>query len=431
MTGEQISVDLLGEFISNKSNKTLTGNCIVSLNNDKILVANGNQYFSAKDGLIFIPSNYETESFRLNNVKIGIDFHWEQQKKLEYRGSIKFVINNNQVSAVNIINIEDYLVSVISSEMNPINPLEFLKAHAIVSRSWLISQLINKEKNASNYFIETDEEIIKWYDKSDHKLFDVCADDHCQRYQGIGKVRNEKIEKAVHETNGLVLKNGNMILDARYSKCCGGKSELFENVWEPIPNDAITSIFDYKFAPDEFDRELKTEKCAERWLNEKPNSFCNTNDETILENILTDFDKKTFDFYRWQKEYSQEELHNLINTNLNINFGNILDLQPIERGESGRLIRLKIVGTNKTLTIGKELEIRKVLSDTHLYSSAFYVEKLNVQNGVPQKFILHGAGWGHGVGLCQIGAAVMAKQKYRFDEILLHYFPKATIGKAY
>ena len=220
-------------------------------------------------------------------------------------------------------------------------------------------------------------------------------------------------------------------MDARYSKCCGGKTELFENVWEPFPHGAIISIFDYKFAPDEYDRDLKKEKCAVRWIDDQPNSFCNTNDEALLSNILIDFDTKTNNFYRWQIEYSQQELQNLINNNLNLNFGWILDLLPVERGESGRLIKLKIIGTNKTFTIGKELEIRRVLSKTHLYSSAFYAEKKNIENGVPQKFILHGAGWGHGVGLCQIGAAVMAKQKYRFDEILLHYFPKAIIHKAY
>ncbi len=431
LSAEQISVDLLGEFLNNETQKLLIGNCSIKIENKQLAVSCGDVRFSAKSGLIFIPSNYETELFRINDVKIGIDFHWEQQKRLEYKGSLKFVINGEKIIAININNIEDYLVSVISSEMSPDNSIEFLKSHAIISRSWIISQLYASTQIKQQTFIDSDEEIMKWYDKEDHLLFDVCADDHCQRYQGRKKVKNIEIEKAVNETFGLVLNFEDRILDARYSKCCGGKTELFENVWQPVINRGISSVFDYKFAPDEYEGNLKTEKCAEMWFTEKPNSFCNTTDKLLLANILIDYDKDTIDFYRWEVEYSQQELSEILKSKLGIDFGEITDLIPIERGESGRLIKLKIVGNLKSVVVGKELEIRKSLSRTHLYSSAFFVEKGNIENGIPQKFILHGAGWGHGVGLCQIGAAVMAKQKYRFDEILLHYFPNATISRAY
>jgi len=314
--------------------------------------------------------------------------------------------------------------------MSPKNSVEFLKAHAIVSRSWLISQLLNKGKTQMEFTNNSDEHIV-WHDKNDHNLFDVCADDHCQRYQGISKIRNENVDKAIKLTKGLVLTFDKKVLDARYSKCCGGKTELFENVWEPTPSTGLQSIFDYKYPPDEYERNLTDEKCARRWFLDRPKSFCDTDDENLLDNILVDFDKKTQNFFRWQIIYSQKDIAALINKNLGMDFGRILDLQPIKRGESGRLIKLKIIGEKKTLTIGKELEIRRVLSEKHLYSSAFFVEKEDIKNNVPQKFILNGAGWGHGVGLCQIGAAVMAGQNYRFDEILLHYFPQAKIEKAY
>ena len=430
LSGEQISVDLLGDFSINKSNEKITGKCIVNFERNVVKIKCNNKIYTKEKDFLLTPSYYETEMFRLNNVKIGMDFHWEQQKNLMYQGSLKFVINEEELTAINIINIDDYLRSVISSEMSPKNSVEFLKAHAIVSRSWLISQLLNKDKSQVE-FTNNSEEHIVWHDKNDHKLFDVCADDHCQRYQGISKIRNENVDKAIKLTKGLVLTFDKKVLDARYSKCCGGKTELFENVWEPTPSTGLQSIFDYKYPPDEYERNLTDEKCARRWFLDRPKSFCDTDDENLLDNILVDFDKKTQNFYRWQIIYSQQEIAALINNNLEMDFGQILDLQPIERGESGRLIKLKIVGEKKSLTIGKELEIRRVLSEKHLYSAAFFVEKEDIKNNVPQKFILNGAGWGHGVGLCQIGAAVMAERNYRFDEILLHYFPQVKIEKAY
>jgi len=430
LSGEEISIDLLGDFSINKSNEKITGKCIVNFERNVVKLKCNNKIYTKEKDFLLTPSYYETEMFRLNNVKIGMDFHWEQQKNLMYQGSLKFVINEEELTAINIINIDDYLRSVISSEMSPKNSVEFLKAHAIVSRSWLISQLLNKGKTQMEFTNNSDEHIV-WHDKNDHNLFDVCADDHCQRYQGISKIRNENVDKAIKLTKGLVLTFDKKVLDARYSKCCGGKTELFENVWEPTPSTGLQSIFDYKYPPDEYERNLTDEKCARRWFLDRPKSFCDTDDENLLDNILVDFDKKTQNFFRWQIIYSQKDIAALINKNLGMDFGRILDLQPIKRGESGRLIKLKIIGEKKTLTIGKELEIRRVLSEKHLYSSAFFVEKEDIKNNVPQKFILNGAGWGHGVGLCQIGAAVMAGQNYRFDEILLHYFPQAKIEKAY
>jgi SpoIID/LytB domain protein len=279
--------------------------------------------------------------------------------------------------------------------------------------------------------IKTEDELIKWYDKEDHTLYDVCADDHCQRYQGVTKFHAHNAQEAVANTRGMVLKYEDKICDTRFSKSCGGISESFENVWEPIKHPYLQKIVDYKFAPEEYDLDLRKETSAIKWIRNNPPAYCNTTDEKILSQVLVDYDRTTKDFYRWKVEYSQTEIAELIQRKSKIDFGDILDLIPIERGHSGRLIKLKVVGSNKTLIVGKELEIRKILSNSHLYSSAFIVDKENVVDGIPQKFVLTGAGWGHGVGLCQIGAAVMGEMGFSFDVILLHYFKNAEIKRIY
>ena len=315
----------------------------------------------------------------------------------------------------------------------PNSSLEFLKTHAIVSRSWLISQIKQKVSGTleGESLKQTEDEIIKWYDREDHENFDVCADDHCQRYQGITKVISKTAQQAIDATTGLVLKDNNMICDTRYSKCCGGLSENFENVWGDEKHSYLTMVPDYKFEPDNYDLDFSLEHNAEKWIRSAPPSFCNTKDEKILAQVLVDFDRETKDFYRWKVKYTQEELSALIKEKTGTDFGNIIDLSPLERGKSARIIKLKIVGSKKSLTIGKELEIRRALSKSHLYSSAFFVRKHNVENNLPGEFELFGAGWGHGVGLCQIGAAVMSEMGYEFDEILIHYFKGSKIAKLY
>jgi SpoIID/LytB domain protein len=311
--------------------------------------------------------------------------------------------------------------------------MEALKAHAIISRSWLFSQIkkakTSGEKNKTEYNSET--EHLKWYDREEHKLYDVCNDDHCQRYHGITKVISGVASQAIEFTRGIVLKYENEICDARYSKCCGGISESYENVWEPVKHEYLKPVIDHKFEPENYDTDLKIEEDASRWIKGNPSAFCNTNDKNVLSQILVDFDQATKDFYRWQVEYSQEEISKLILEKSGIDFGDIINLVPVERGASGRLTKLKVEGTKKTLIIGKELEIRKFLSPSHLYSAAIVIDKVGDDKGLPKKFIIHGAGWGHGVGLCQIGAAVMAAKGYMFDEILLHYFSGVKLKRIY
>jgi len=434
VTGGELKFSLLGNYYQLGTQNLFSGNFSAVIQNGKILLKGENGEFLFSSGITFKPENFNVELFKVFGVKIGIDFHWESAKDLIYAGSLKLIIEDNQLTAVNIAPLENYLEGVISSEMNPKSHLEFLKAHAVISRSWLLSQMENrkkqkKEKGAENTGDEN--EIIKWYDRGDHKNYDVCADDHCQRYQGLGKNVSEIVREAISETRGVALIQNDKIFDARYSKCCGGKTELFENVWSDAEKSQMPSIFDYKFPPDNFAEELESEQNAVEWINGLPEAFCNITDQEILEEILVEFDQKTKDFFRWEVEISQEKISNLLKEKLNIDFGDVLDLIPVERGASGRLIKLKIIGTKAEKTVGKELEIRRILSEKHLFSSAFVIEKLENKNGVPAGFVLRGAGWGHGVGLCQIGAAVMARQKYRFDEILAHYYPNIQIKRVY
>ncbi len=384
---------------------------------------NGNVY----QQLAFQPGR-EDASFTIEDVTIGKDFHWERKESQTFRGSIDFIVDEGKVCAVNILPVEDYLESVISSEMKPEASLEFLKAHAVISRSWIITQIKkrrcaeNESRDAFFSYRRTDSELTRWYDREDHTLFDVCADDHCQRYQGIAKIKNESVARAVKETRNLVLYYNGEICDTRFSKCCGGISEEFSTCWEDVDKPYLKPVRDSHYDTDMPD--LSTEENARNWILNSPPAFCNTQNKNILAQILNNCDQETTDFYRWNVEYSQEELTQLVNENLKEDLGEVIDLIPMARGKSGRIYKLMIVGTKKSITIGKELEIRRVLSSTHLFSSAFVVDKAK------DHFILHGAGWGHGVGLCQIGAAVMGENGYDYKQILSHYYPGSYLASA-
>lgn len=364
--------------------------------------------------------------FTLCDVTIGVEFHWQRKEAQSFKGGIEFYAADGAVTVINNINAEEYLKSVISSEMNAHASLELLKAHAVISRSWLIAQISKKgtdAKNGGKGMRADGNEIVKWYDRDDHDLFDVCADDHCQRYQGITKAYIPTVKRAVEETRGEVLVSDGEICDARFSKCCGGATEEFGYCWEDKDVEYLKGVRD---SADEAPLpDLTTECEAEKWIAAEPEAFCNTSDGEILRQILNDFDMETNDFYRWQVRYSQQELSDIVRERSGIDFGTIESLTPLERGVSGRISRLRIDGSKRSMIIGKELEIRKTLSRSHLYSSAFTVKR---ENG---DFVIYGAGWGHGVGLCQIGAAVMGSKGYGYREILAHYYKGARVEAAY
>ncbi len=405
------------------------GKQVVELSEGRILWEN-NFY----DELLFEPNDTQS-SFTLEDVTIGVNFHWERKEAQTFLGKLRFIVENNNICAINELPVETYLISVISSEMRATSSLELLKAHAVISRSWLLAQMEQRKAENSNLvnqpsLFKTDNEIVRWYDREDHKHFDVCADDHCQRYQGITKAANKHVVEAIKQTAGEILTSRGEICDARYSKCCGGAVEEFQYCWEDIRKPYLQALPDTM--PDATSLpNLTNEAVARQWILSSPNAFCNTTDQKVLSQVLNDFDQETTDFYRWTQIYSQAEVKQLLEEKLAMQFGDIIDLIPMERGKSGRIYRLKIIGTQRTLIIRKELEIRRALSKSHLYSSAFVVEKVDIKDGVPQQFIIKGAGWGHGVGLCQIGAAMMGVQGYRYDEILLHYYKSAEITKVY
>ena len=405
VSGEKISFELNGAYMA--KGEVITGAQTVEFLEGGIMWR-GTQYRN----LTFAPQS-EDASFRLDDVTIGVNFHWERKEAETFEGTLRIVVEADKIVAINELPVERYLTSVISSEMSATASLEFLKAHAVISRSWLLAQMEKRQRRENgggdNFFsfIKKDDEIIRWYDREDHTIFDVCADDHCQRYQGITKACNVHVAEAIAETRGQVLAYDGEICDARFHKCCGGETEEFQYCWEDTPKPYLVSFHD---------------------------PYCNTTDKHILSQVLNDYDQETPHFYRWTVEYTQKQLSELISRKLNADFGEIQDLIPLERGKSGRIWKLKIVGSKKTLTIGKELEIRRALSETHLLSSAFEVEVRSRESGVGSQektFILHGKGWGHGVGLCQIGAAVMGEQGKTYDEILLFYYRNAEIQRLY
>ena len=412
----------------NANGMTVSGKQSVSYENGAI-IWNGKRYKE----LVFQPQEAGA-SFSLEDVTIGVNFHWERKETQTFLGILRFAIEGTAMWAINELPVERYLESVISSEMSATSSLRLLEAHAVISRSWLLAQIENRrsaktEQTSLYSCITGKDKMIKWYDRQDHTLFDVCADDHCQRYQGITKETSPHVAVAIQHTCGQVLMSEGKICDARFSKCCGGAMEEFQYCWEDSPKPYLKAIGD---TPEKTIPDLTVEANAEEWIRTSPDSFCNTTDKNILSQVLNDYDQETTDFYRWRVYYTQEEISQLINSKLNIDFGQIMDLIPIERGKSARLCQLKIVGTKQTLIIGKELEIRRALSSSHLYSSAFVVDKEDVNaEGIPALFHIIGCGWGHGVGLCQIGAAVMGEKGYNYDQILAHYYPGADLKELY
>ena len=436
VSGQKIHFSLNKPYLA--KGEMVTGEQEVAFSEGGILW-NGNQYSS----LTFHPQSADA-SFSLSDVTIGVNFHWERKETQTFLGTLHFVVESDKICAINELPVERYLESVISSEMSATSSLELLKAHAVISRSWLLAQMKKRREVAesgNNFFsfVKKDDRLIRWYDREDHTIFDVCADDHCQRYQGITKETSPHVAEAIRQTKGQILMDGDDICDARFSKCCGGVTEEFQYCWEDTPKNYLSSVRDIiqgvksvgSAAPAPLPS-LQDEAAAEAWIRSNPPAFCNTTDKTILSQVLNDYDQETADFYRWKVTLTQEKLKQLLDEKLKMNFGDILDLQAEERGKSGRISKLRIVGTEKTFVIGKELEIRRALSDTHLYSSAFVVDRCDIdEKGVPQRFDIIGAGWGHGVGLCQIGAAVMGEEGFDYDAILLHYYQGAEIKKVY
>lgn len=435
LSGKEIQFSFPDEFISSD------GMAISGI--QQAVYRKGKIYWQEKeyDELSFTPQQTTSSFFELQDVTIGINFHWERKEVQRFKGELKIIVEDDKLTAINIISIEDYLTSVISSEMSVTASLELLKAHAVISRSWLLNKL-RVENGELRVTVQPDNaahsQLIKWYDHEAHKNFDVCADDHCQRYQGITRASTSRAIEAVSATRGEALMYEGKICDARFSKCCGGAFEEFQNCWENVRHPYLIGQRDSQTTNKLPDLTIEAE--ADKWIRTSPVAFCHTQDKKILSQVLNDYDQETADFYRWKVSYSQEELSELIHKRSGIDFGKIIDLIPVERGTSGRLVRLKIVGTLRTLTIGKELEIRRTLSNSHLYSSAFVVDKeykeedreyKEEEQKIPSRFILTGAGWGHGVGLCQIGAAVMGEKGYKYEEILSHYYPGSMIERQY
>ena len=417
-----ITFRLNGTFICN--GKSYQGGYTLTREGENYRLAGNTGTESVRLPLEFQPEDYAAADFDLMDVTIGIHFHWERQETQKFKGTLRLIDEGEHLTAVNRLPLEDYLRSVISSEMRATSHIELLKAHAVISRSWLLAQKAKAKKLDGTYCsgYQNEQEYIRWYDREDHRNFDVCADDHCQRYQGITRACTPAVHEAVERTQGEVLTYGGDICDARFSKCCGGATERFENTWEAVPHPYLTSLFD---APAEKTADLSREEDARAWILSAPPAFCHTDDRAILAEVLNDYDLETRHFFRWTESRTAGVLSALMREKLGIDFGDILDLVPVERGNSGRIIRLLVKGSRQSLTIGKELVIRKALSPTHLYSSAFVVEKEG------DTFTFHGAGWGHGVGLCQIGAAVMSAQGYGYRDILQHYFKGSEIIKIY
>lgn len=433
-SAKEIEFTLDGVFVDKASGRKLSGKWNATVKDQRIVISDGVQEFTADSPLDMIPSDPAGSSLILHGVTIGINFHWQRKEDQVFRGSLRILLKNNEITAINIVSVEDYLISVISSEMKATSSEELLKAHAVTSRSWLLAQLaktvsLRTGGKKYNSFTRSDDEIIKWYDREDHDDFDVCADDHCQRYQGITRASSPVVVKAVNETFGEVLMYDGSVCDARYYKCCGGITELFENTWEPVVHPYLQGIIDSPEMPEGFGTDLTIEKNAREWILGNPGAFCNTSDKKVLSQVLNDYDQETNDFFRWKVVYSQDELSRLVRERTGIDFGTIGALIPVRRGTSGRITRLRIEGSKRSLTIGKELEIRKSLSKSHLYSSCFVVDREDDGNEI--SFVLRGAGWGHGVGLCQIGAAMMGEKGYSYRDMLSHYFRDAAFEKLY
>ncbi|MBA4396019.1 MAG: amidase [Syntrophus sp. (in: bacteria)] len=409
-----------------------TGSFAVQAGGDGMIFSDsGGARIDRQAEMCFRPEQGST--FTLTDVTIGIGFHWERKQEQIFQGDLLLMSSpQGALTAVNRLHLEDYLASVISSEMSAMAPPEMLKAHTVASRSWLMAML---QRRGKTIHPDADRrkasgptgEILRWYGREDHVRFDVCADDHCQRYQGITRIISDQAAQAVRSTRGVFLVHENEICDARYHKACGGRTDNFENTWEEIPVPYLCSVVDADVPHEPVD----TEAAAYKWVLTRPDAYCNTTDEMLLRRVLPDFDQETADFFRWRVSYGREELEAILMEKSGIDFGSLQDLIPLQRGPSGRIMRLRIAGSKQTITVGRELEIRRWLSRSHLYSSAFCVSVERDADGLPIRFILDGAGWGHGVGMCQIGAAVMAEKGHKAEAILKHYFHGAGLKKLY
>ncbi|MGD0021068.1 MAG: SpoIID/LytB domain-containing protein [Smithellaceae bacterium] len=423
---KEAQINLNGYFHLPDGRK-ITGHLRIRTEKEQIVLiqSSGMRITGQKEILL---SAHDGAIFTVFDVQIGIDFHWQRSQEQSFRGNL-FLSANSAFSfdLINEIPLEDYIESVISSEMSARAPLEFLKAQAIVARSWLMAMLAKKKTTRSNPASKTENEIVVWQDVNDHEGFDVCADDHCQRYQGITRIISENVKTAIKETRGVFLVYAEEICDARYHKACGGQTEIFSTAWEDKSLPYLQSVTDHvdTRAP------IRLEKDAENWLRNKPPAYCNTADNKILSQILPSFDQETIDFYRWQVIYTRRDLEEIICKKSGIDIGELKNIIPIKRGPSGRICKLKIEGSKRTILVGKELEIRRCLSESHFLSSAFVVSAEHTKSGAVERFIFDGGGWGHGVGLCQIGAAVMASQGFPASEILSHYFTGTILKKLY
>jgi len=407
--------------------RAVSGRHFIQGDRGAVLISNDARRELIRNGEIRLEAAMNS-SFSLSDVKIGIDFHWERTQALTFAGDIILLAGGGSTfHLINEIPLEDYLASVISSEMSARAPLEFLKAQAVTARSWLVAMLEKKKEPRTKRSAGAENERILWQDVNDHVGFDVCADDHCQRYQGTTRIVSPNVRRAINDTRGRFLCFGGRICDARYHKCCGGQTEIYSTAWEDQNNDYLSNISDDA----NFHLPVRSENDARRWLTGRPKAYCNTTDKKLLSTILPDFDLETADFYRWRVAYRREELEDIIRKKSGLDFGEVKALVPLERGPSGRIFKLKIEGSKRTVIVGKELEIRRWLSPSHLLSSAFVVDEERQANGKISRFTLQGGGWGHGVGLCQIGAAVMAVQGFTAEEILAHYFTGAELQKLY
>lgn len=431
----QVSFELNGNFATPDGTAMPSGVYQANVSGRQLAIL---PHVSPTPEITLLPTNATTDSFTVHDVVIGINFHWERKEHQTFQGALKLKLDaDGNLLVINLVPLEQYVTSVISSEMSATANLELLKAHSIISRGWLLAQIkpwrIERQADWSNGSIQPnaqgEQELIRWYAKEAHTEFDVCADDHCQRYQGITKATEPRVFETIKSTRGQVLTFDETICDARFSKCCGGMVEEYGAAWDNRKLGYLTVLYDGEQFPAAFKLPLTDEANARQWILGNPPAFCNTQDKEVLSRILPGFDQETTDFYRWQVTWLQEELRALLQKKLGGDFGAVLKLEPVERAASGRLVKLRIVGEKATLVIGKELEIRRALSPSHLYSSAFIIEADS--SPIPKSFTLHGAGWGHGVGLCQIGAALMAERDYGYENILTHYYPGAALHRLY
>lgn len=447
MTGvEEVQFKLSGEYASTDGRRFPPGAYHAMARGNRLFIHDSQgQLLVTAPEIELMPNDVSPGSFTVVNVPIGRDFHWHQEQELSFQGSLILKCTPTaRLMVINRLPLEAYLTSVIASEMSAFAPLEFLKAHAIISRSWLLAQLHRRGREPDSPPSEkcralrmsipdsqsTSLEIIRWSDRRAHTAFDVCADDHCQRYHGITRVSSLTVMDAIAETRGMVLTFDDEICDARFSKCCGGMTETYSTAWEDREIPYLAGTYDGERWPMDFPTPLAEEKAATYWITHRPPAFCNTSDRALIEQILPEIDQHTLAFFRWQIDYEQDRLRAIVEKKLGVDLGPILSLQPLRRGVSGRIITLAIRGEKRSVVIGKELEIRRVLSETHLYSSAFIV-RAEGEGSIPHRFHLIGAGWGHGVGLCQIGAAVMARQGKSHVEILAHYFRGTALRRVY